>query len=139
MDKEQYIQSLKEQGYSIVDIMRMVEEKFPETVEQPKKIEDPVKTETSMGSFLDMVSKSEDGSSELSETEDQLPSFLQTKKEKTETDEIIADVFDSSKIGTFREREKERQEERLSLEQTFKRYGITEEEQPTVEAINEIL
>ena len=69
MDKEQYIQSLKEKGYSTVDIMRMVDEKFPETIEQPKKIEDPVKTETSMGSFLDMVSKSADGSSELSEAD----------------------------------------------------------------------
>jgi hypothetical protein len=61
MDRKQYIQSLREQGYTTAQIMQMVEEKFPQ-IEQPSFIQDPVKTETSMGSKEDTVSKSEDGS-----------------------------------------------------------------------------
>jgi len=69
MDREEYIESLIEQGYSDEQIESMLEEKFPDPFALPKKQTDPVKSETSVGSLKSTVFKQEDGSSELSESE----------------------------------------------------------------------
>jgi len=94
MDKEEYIQYLVDKGLSSDEIMAMLDkvedpDNAPKenTTDLPKKKQDPVKSETSSGSFLDMVSKSESGSSDLPDwykepSDEQLPDFVKEDKRR---------------------------------------------------------
>ena len=91
MDKQEYIDYLVSKGLSDEEIMAALDEvENPSSklkTDPPKKKTDPVKTETSSGSFLDMVSKSEDGSSDLPDwykepSDEQLPDFVKEDKRR---------------------------------------------------------
>jgi len=64
MDKKEYIKYLADQGFSKEDILIKLRDFDRGIIDMPKKITDPVKTETSTGSIDDMVSNLGDFSSE---------------------------------------------------------------------------
>ena len=81
MNREQYLKYLIDKGFSNAVIIEKMNEWDKQN--SPKKTQDPVKTETSMGSLTDMVSKSEDGSLELSKTDiESFVPFAAPKKEE---------------------------------------------------------
>ena len=82
MERHQYMQDLFNQGLTDEEIFAKLDE-FDNQEEPPKKKKDPVKTETNMGSFLDMVSSSEGGSSESQGTNNWWqPPIVETKDNK---------------------------------------------------------
>lgn len=69
MNRDQFIDDLLDKGYSPEEITEKLDKEFPADqgpTDPPKKKQDPVKTETDMGSKENTVSSSEDGSLDLS-------------------------------------------------------------------------
>jgi hypothetical protein len=90
MDKKEYIKYLADQGFSKEDILIKLRDFDRGIIDMPKKITDPVKTETSTGSIDDMVSNLGDFSSESPTTsmygfelsEEDIKSINRTDEEK---------------------------------------------------------